>query len=206
MYSAGGQKTTCESKFEVEACRKIEESESSKQKINIHSFETEEQIKSLNNKIPQNEKSINRLEVQLDEILIECERTAATISEKRGSNFEKVLHEWKVKAEDLALELEAVRSEAAKEDSIDQLNIAGMVSVKYYWVLQMFFVIIKYFYSVQGEQKHDCRGQAHAGPARKWRPLHPLAGPAEAPSGGRSAIEQKENSVLHVQLLLAQTK
>ena len=33
-----------------------------------------------------------------------------------------------MKAEDLALELEAVRSEAAKEDSIDQLNIAGMVS------------------------------------------------------------------------------
>ena len=41
-------------------------------------------------------------------------------------------------AEDLALELEAVRSEAAKEDSIDQLNIAGMV-FKYYLVLQMFF-------------------------------------------------------------------
>ena len=77
--------------------------------------------------------------MQLDEILIECERTEATISEKRGSNSEKVLNEWKVKAEDLALVLEAVRSKAAKEDSIDQLNIAGMVSVKYYWVLQMFF-------------------------------------------------------------------
>ena len=77
--------------------------------------------------------------MQLDENLIECERTEATISEKRGSNSEKVLNEWKVKAEDLALVLEAVRSKAAKEDSIDQLNIAGMVSVKYYWVLQMFF-------------------------------------------------------------------
>ena len=76
--------------------------------------------------------------MQLDEILIECEWTAATISEKWGSNFEKVLDEWKVKAEDLALELEALRSEAAKEDSIDQLNIAGMV-FKYYLVLQMFF-------------------------------------------------------------------
>ena len=75
--------------------------------------------------------------MHLDEILIECEMTEATISEKRGSNFEKVLDEWKVKAEDLALELEAVRSEAAKEDSIDQLNIAGMV-FKYYLVLQMF--------------------------------------------------------------------
>ena len=74
-------------------------------KINTHAFETEEQIKSLNNKIAQNEKT--------------------------GSNFEKVLDEWKLKAEDFALELEAVRSEAAKEDSIDQLNISGMVSVKY---------------------------------------------------------------------------
>ena len=41
-----------------------------------------------------------------------------------------MLDEWKLKAEDFALELEAVRSKAAKEDSIDQLNIAGMVSVK----------------------------------------------------------------------------
>ena len=57
--------------------------------------------------------------------------------EEGQQNFEKVLDEWKVKAEDLALELEAVRSEAAKEDSIDQLNIAGMV-FKYYLVLQMF--------------------------------------------------------------------
>ena len=125
------------SKFEVEACGKIEELESSKQKINTHAFETEEQIESLNTKIAQNEKSINRLEVQLDEISMEYERThtAATISEKRGSNFDKVLDEWKVKAEDLALELEAVRSEArnyssevfrmkaATEDTSDQLNI-----------------------------------------------------------------------------------
>ena len=61
--------------------------------------------------------STGSLEVQLDEILMD---------------------EWKVKAEDLALELEAIRSEAAKEDSIDRLNIAGMVSVKYYYLLQMF--------------------------------------------------------------------
>ena len=125
------------SKFEVEACGKIEELESSKQKINTHAFETEEQIESLNTKIAQNEKSINRLEVQLDEISMEHERThtAPTISEKRRSNFDKVLDEWKVKAEDLALELEAVRSEArnyssevfrmkaATEDTSDQLNI-----------------------------------------------------------------------------------
>ena len=68
MYSAGGQKRLADglltnfgqiSKFEVETCGKIDELESSK--INTHAFETKEQIKSMNNKIPQNEKSINRL-------------------------------------------------------------------------------------------------------------------------------------------------
>ena len=56
------------------------------------------------------------------------------------------MDEGKVKAEDLALELEAIRSEAAKEDSIDRLNIAGTVSVKYYYLLQI-FVINEYFLS-----------------------------------------------------------
>merc|ERR1719495_414949 len=78
-----------------------------KQKTGAHCFETEEQIESLNSKIAQNEKTIHRLEAELEEISMEYERThtAATICEKRGNNFEKVVDEWKVKAEDLMSEL-----------------------------------------------------------------------------------------------------
>merc|ERR1712025_341380 len=48
-------------KYEVEACGKIDEIESSKQKIGAHAFEAEEQIESMNAKIAQNEKTIRRL-------------------------------------------------------------------------------------------------------------------------------------------------
>ena len=65
------------------------------------------------------------------------ERThaSASITEKRATNFEKVVCEWEVKAEDLKLELEASMSEsrnyssevfrmkAALDDSNDQLDI-----------------------------------------------------------------------------------
>ena len=125
------------SKYEVEACGKIEELESSKQKLASHTFDTEEQVESLNGKIAGNEKTIHRLEAELEVISMEYERahTAATICEKRGNNFEKVLDEWKVKAGDLISELEACRSEsrnyssevfrmkAANDETVEQLDI-----------------------------------------------------------------------------------
>ena len=62
----------------------------------------------------------------------------------------RFLDKWKVKAVHLALELEAVRSEAATEDSIDQLNIVR----RYGLSPSNNFVINKYFYLVQGEPEH----------------------------------------------------
>merc|ERR1712168_426313 len=60
---------------------------------------------------------------------------AAVITEKRGRNFEKVVGEWKTKAEDLQSELEASHSEcrnihsesfrlrAAQDEAVEQLDI-----------------------------------------------------------------------------------
>merc|ERR1712213_24382 len=57
--------------------------------------------------------SKHRLEAELEEMALEYERThaAAVITEKRGKNFEKVVGEWKAKADDLVAELEASQSE-----------------------------------------------------------------------------------------------
>merc|ERR1712168_251073 len=76
-------------------------------------MEAEENIESLNQKIASAEKSKHRLEAELEEMALEYERThaAAVITEKRGKNFEKVVGEWKAKAEDLQAELEASQSE-----------------------------------------------------------------------------------------------
>ena len=67
---------------------------------------------------------------------MEYERThaAAVITEKRGSNFDKVLGEWKLKADDIMAELESCNTEgrnyssevfrlkAAHNETMDQLD------------------------------------------------------------------------------------
>merc|ERR1712228_1072008 len=74
---------------------------------------------------------------RIDELAMEYERThaAAVITEKRAHNFDKVVGEWKCKADDLMAELEACRSEsrnygsevyrlkAAYDESTEQLDV-----------------------------------------------------------------------------------
>merc|ERR1712203_34236 len=99
--------------------------------------EAEEHIENLNSKIASSEKSKSRMENELEELSMEYERThaAAVITEKRGKNFEKVVGEWKAKADDVQAELEASQSEcrnlnaegfrlkAGLDESNEQLDI-----------------------------------------------------------------------------------
>jgi chromosome segregation ATPase len=59
------------------------------------------------------------MDSELEELAMEYERThaAACITEKRGHNFDKVLGEWKAKADDIMAELEACRSEGRNYSS-----------------------------------------------------------------------------------------
>jgi len=125
------------SKFETEGLGRIDELEANRNKLSTRVMEAEENIESLNQKIASSEKSKHRLEAELEELSLEYERThaAAVITEKRGKNFEKVVGEWKAKADDLQAELEASHSEcrnmnaegfrlkAALEETSEQLDI-----------------------------------------------------------------------------------
>ena len=125
------------SKYETEALGRIDELEGGKAKLGSRVAEAEEYIDSLNNKISSSEKSKMRIEGELEEVCMEYERThaAACITEKRGRNFDKVLGEWKAKADDMHAELEACHSEcrnftserfrlkASLEESNEQLDI-----------------------------------------------------------------------------------
>ena len=125
------------SKFETEALGRIDELESSKAKLNVRVQEAEETIDSLNTKVSATEKTKHRVEAELEEMQMEYERThaAAVITEKRGRNFDKVVGEWKAKADDLLAELEASRTEcrnynsevfrlkAAYEETVEQLDV-----------------------------------------------------------------------------------
>merc|ERR1712186_264852 len=101
------------SKYETEALGRIDELESGKSKLAAKVAEAEENIEALNAKIGSAEKSAARMNSELEELAMEYERThaAACITEKRGKNFDKVVGEWKAKAEDLHAELDACHSE-----------------------------------------------------------------------------------------------
>merc|ERR1719507_1422334 len=125
------------SKYETEALGRIDELEGSKHKLAAKVAEAEENIESLNTKIGSAEKSAARMNSELEELAMEYERThaAACITEKRGKNFDKVVGEWKAKADDLMSELDACNSEcrnfnaerfrlkSALDESNEQLDI-----------------------------------------------------------------------------------
>merc|ERR1719402_1945367 len=118
------------SKFETEALSRIDELEGNKSKLGARVVEAEETIESLNTKIAATEKIKHRIEGELEDLQMEYERThaAAVITEKRGHNFEKVLGEWKAKADDIMAELEACRSEvfrlkAGHDETLEQLDV-----------------------------------------------------------------------------------
>merc|ERR550539_2231960 len=101
------------SKYEVEALGRIDELEGDRNKLASRVQEAEEHIENLNSKIASSEKSKSRMDNELEELSMEYERThaAAMITEKRGRNFDKVVGEWKAKADDLMAELDACNSE-----------------------------------------------------------------------------------------------
>merc|ERR1719350_2568668 len=107
------------SKFETEALGRIDELEGNKSKLGARVNESEETIDSLNTKIAATEKTKHRIEMELEDLQMEYERThaAAIITEKRGRNFDKVMGEWKTKADDMMAELEACRTEGRNYSS-----------------------------------------------------------------------------------------
>merc|ERR1711992_461514 len=125
------------SKYETEALGRIDELEGGKAKLASRVTEAEEHIEALNAKIGSAEKSKMRMEAELEDLQMEYERThaAAIITEKRGRSFDKVVGEWKAKAEDLHAELEAsqagcrnynsegFRIKAALDEANEQLDV-----------------------------------------------------------------------------------
>ena len=107
------------SKFETEGMGRIDELESGKQKLNARLSEAEETIDNLKQKIAGTEKSKHRLATELEDLQMEYERVhaAAIITEKRGRNFDKVIGEWKAKADDLVDNIDASQKECRNYNS-----------------------------------------------------------------------------------------
>merc|ERR1711988_1096864 len=102
LSKAQAEITLWKSKFETEGMGRIDELEGGRNKLTSRLSEADETIDSLNQKVASTEKSRHRLEAELDDLQLEYERVhaAAIITEKRGRNFDKVIGEWKAKADD----------------------------------------------------------------------------------------------------------
>merc|ERR1712038_855662 len=96
------------SRYETEGLGRVDELEMARNKLQARIAEAEETVDSLQAKIANAEKSKTRMTVDLEEISMEYERVhaAAIITEKRGRNFDKVIGEWKSKADDVTAEVD----------------------------------------------------------------------------------------------------
>merc|ERR1712083_383819 len=139
----------------------------------------------------------------------EYERThaAAVITEKRSRNFEKVLGEWKAKADDMNAELEASRTECRNYNSE-----AFRIKASYDETTEQLDVVKRENKNLADEIKdlldqlgdggrsiHDLEKQRRRLEVEKEE----LQGALEEAEG---ALEQEENKVLRTQLELGQLK
>merc|ERR1711997_616632 len=88
-------------------------------KLNARLSDAEETIDSLKQKVASTEKTKHRLETELEDLQMEYERVhaAAIITEKRGRNFDKVIGEWKAKADDLVDNIDGSQKECRNYNS-----------------------------------------------------------------------------------------
>merc|ERR1712123_108294 len=106
-------------RYETEGVARAEEIERDKAKVAGRLAEAEDTITSLQEKIANLEKSKARSKAELDDLTSETERfnANATIIEKRGRNFDKVVNEWRLKAEDLHNEIVGSQTECRNYSS-----------------------------------------------------------------------------------------
>merc|ERR1711892_925058 len=197
------------SKYETEALGRIDELEGSKAKLCNRVAEAEETLESINTKISATEKSKHRLDAELEDMQLEYERThaAAVITEKRARNFDKVVGEWKCKADDLMSELEACNSESRSYSSeVYRLKTSYEESMEA-------LDVVRRENKNLGDEIKDLLDQLGDG----GRSIHELDKQRRrlevekeelqaALEEAESALESEENKVLRAQLELGQVK
>merc|ERR1711923_310334 len=196
-------------RYETEGVARSEEIERDKAKVAGRLAEAEDTITSLGEKIANLEKSKARAKAELDDLTAECERhmTNSTIIEKRGRNFDKVVNEWRLKAEDLQNEITGSQAECRNYSS------------EYFRIKAANEEMLEHLDTVRRENKNlaeeikDLLDQLGEG----GRSMHELdksrrkleVEKEELQQGleeAEAALEQEENKVLRAQLEMAQVR
>merc|ERR1719295_995498 len=196
-------------RYETEGVARAEEIERDKAKVAGRLAEAEDTITSLQEKIASLEKSKARAKAEFDDLTAECERhlTNSTIIEKRGRNFDKVVNEWRLKAEDLQNEITSSQTECRNYSS------------EYFRIKAANEEMLEHLDTVRRENKNlaeeikDLLDQLGEG----GRSMHELdksrrkleVEKEELQTGleeAEAALEQEENKVLRAQLEMSQVR
>merc|ERR550532_1061897 len=197
------------SRFETEGMGRVDELDASRNKLMSRISEAEETVESLSVKIANGEKSKGRMQSDLKELSMDYERThaAAVIIEKRGKNFDKVIGEWKAKADDVAAEVEASQKEcrnynselfrlkAAHDEVVEQLDVVKRENKNLADEIKDLLDQL----GDGGRSIHELDKQRRRLEVEKEE-LQSALEEAEA------ALEQEENKVMRAQLDLAQVR
>uniref|UniRef100_A0A8C5AZ68 Myosin heavy chain, fast skeletal muscle-like n=1 Tax=Gadus morhua TaxID=8049 RepID=A0A8C5AZ68_GADMO len=134
MSKANGEVAQWRSKYETDAIQRTEELEEKKLAQRLQ--EAEEQIEAVNSKCASLEKTKQRLQGEVEDLMVDVERAngLAANLDKKQRNFDKVLADWKQKYEEGQAELEGTQKEARSlstelfkmknsyEEALDQLE------------------------------------------------------------------------------------
>jgi len=196
-------------RYETEGVARADEIERDKAKVAGRLAEAEDTITSLQEKIANLEKGKARSKAELDDLTSECERhnTNATIIEKRGRNFDKVVNEWRLKAEDLQNEITSSQTECRNFSS------------EYFRIKSSNEEVLEHLDTVRRENKNlaeeikDLLDQLGEG-GRSMHELDKSRRKLEiekeelqtALEEAEAALEQEENKVLRAQLEMSQVR
>merc|ERR1711902_242 len=189
-------------RYETEGVARAEEIERDKAKVAGRLAEAEDTVTSLQEKIANLEKSKAGSKAELDDLTSETERfnTNATIIEKRGRNFDKVVNEWRLKAEDLQGEITASQTECRNYSS------------EYFRVKASNEEMLEHLDTVRRENKNlaeeikDLLDQLGEG-GRSMHELDKSRRKLEIEKEElQTALEQEENKVLRAQLEMSQVR
>merc|ERR1712241_534838 len=206
---AEGEAATWRSKYETDAVGKAEELEMTKMKLTARLTEAETTIENLNAKYAQIDRARGKIHAEIEEMTVNLDQAQVLNSsmEKKAKQFDKIVGEWKRKADGLGMDLDVAQKECrnasselfriknAYEESVLQLEgVRGENKVLSNEIKDIMDQI-----SEGGRSIHEIDKIRKRLAAEK---LELQAALEEA----ESALEQEENKVLRAQLELTQIR
>merc|ERR1711899_35516 len=116
---AEGEAATWRSKYETDAVGKAEELEMTKMKLTARLTEAETTIENLNAKYAQIDRARGKIHTEIEEMTVNLDQAQIlnNLMEKKAKQFDKIVGEWKRKADGLGMDLDVAQKECRNASS-----------------------------------------------------------------------------------------